>query len=141
MNESKPAPDNQQCESSIGMMAKPKRPCADEKIMHMNMNKQVSSGFMGSLPPAKIRMQKKAMQPLQGVQKETPWRELYIELQKELAETHRRCANQVEALTRAYEEKLEKQREQYEESMEKGFEEAYQIIKCLQDRNNECGDG
>lgn len=95
-------------------MNKRVRPCADEKLLGMKSC---------------------------GIQAETPWRELYIDLQKELAATQRHCANQIDGITRAYEEKLEAERKASQEQTEKGYEQAYQIILDLQKRLKEAQNG
>ena len=101
---------------SMSSMSKKVRPCADEKLLNMKMKSC-------------------------GIQAETPWRELYIDLQKELAATQRRCANQIDGITRAYEEKLEAERKESQKQAETGYEQAYQIILDLQNRLEEAQNG
>ena len=104
---------------SQSSMGKGVRLCADEKLLGMG----------------------KMLHKSCGIQAETPWRELYIDLQKELAATQRRCANQIDGITRAYEEKLEAERKESQKQAEVGYEQAYQIILDLQNRLKEAQNG
>lgn len=81
-------------------------------------------------PATEQKLAEKPKSPVKAA-RQTAWREMYINLLNEMTDMQRKHADQLEAVSQAYEEKINELVDESEDRVTEGFEEAYKVCKDL----------